>query len=170
VPAPLTSLQNNKTRDIVSYMPKPTSLLRLLSPEFIFVLIVLLCMTLYAHSATSSTQHKNSLGFVQYTSNPYMYLEGAVVCRTDDECTVRRRGEAGAIVTELTFNPSHTYGMYIEKISFCGNRADDFQDMTGTIVVSYLRVAHAMPGGVACHDLASVHKVEAIKAPWQRQK
>lgn len=137
-------------------------------PELVLVLFMLLGFTIYAHGATTSTQHHNSLGVVQYVDNPNAYIEGSIKCREQDACGEVRRG--GKIVTELNFNPSHTYALYSEKISFCGGVADSFQGKTGVLVVTYRRSVHETPGGVACHDLVGVHRVQEETPEWQTKE
>ncbi len=119
----------------------------------LFLLSVMLALTSFAHG-TISKKHDNSIGVVQYQSNPYTYFEGSLV--------------SGAIIepgVNLRFSPRQTYGLFTQDILFCDydNVAEKFAGKKGLVVLSYETVAHRTIQGVGCHDLRSVDEVKEAR-------
>lgn len=117
----------------------------------LFTLSVLLaCLCEFSHGAVSK-RHDNSLGVVQYESNPYTYLEGNLV--------------SGAVIdsgVNLRFQPRGTYNLFTQEILFCDVEtvAQKFAGKSGLVVLTYETVAHRTIQGVGCHNLRSI---DAIK-------
>ncbi len=117
----------------------------------LFLLAVLtIGLTGFAHGAISK-KHDNSLGVVQYQSNPYTYFEGSLV--------------SGATIDDgvnLRFQPRGTYGLFTQEILFCDTEAvaEKFAGKRGLLVLTYETVAHKMIQGVGCRDLRSVDVVK----------
>ena len=143
-------------------------LLRLMWGELFIVLVIVLGLyaNAYAEPGISTKRPAaNSVGFEAYVDNPNAYIMGSLVCRDTNDCQIAKRGATGRVVTEMSINPFGTFALYSEHLSLCGNHADDFNGKTGAVVITYRRVAHEMPGGVACHDLVGVFKVIGDDAP-----
>jgi len=117
----------------------------------LFTLAVLLIgFTGFAHGAISK-KHDNSLGVVQYQSNPYTYFEGSLV--------------SGAVIdrgVNLRFQPRGTYGLFTQDVLFCDY--DEvllkFQGKTGLLVFTYETKTHRTIQGIGCHDLRSIDVVK----------
>jgi hypothetical protein len=112
--------------------------------------VVLIGFTGFAHGAVSK-KHDNSLGVVQYQSNPYTYFEGSLV--------------SGAIIepgVNLRFQPRGTYNLFTQEILFCDydTVSQKFSGKQGLLVLSYETVAHRTIQGIGCHDLRSVDVVK----------
>jgi hypothetical protein len=109
-----------------------------------FVVLVLLVMA--GHSATSSNvKHSNSLGVVQYTENPVQYLEASVV-----------GGSIHGDFTTVRFQPTGTYSLFTEDVTFCGDQSSKFNGKMGAVVLAFSKVQHHRD----CYDLYSVHEVK----------
>ena len=121
------------------------------------ILFVLAVLTLgfvgFAHGAISK-KHDNSLGVVQYQSNPFTYFEGSLVSGATIDSAVN-----------LRFSPRQTYGLFTQDILFCDydNVAEKFAGKKGLVVLSYETVAHRTIQGVGCHDLRSVDEVKEAR-------
>jgi len=127
-------------------------------------LVVLTLSEGQAHGASiGGTKHDNSLGVVVEYSNPYSYLFGNIVSVPQNPNRVERDSK-GRVATILTVQPAFTFELYTEEVVFCGNRASDFREMVGPIVIVYKRVAHEQVSGVACHELEGVFHVTAEEA------
>jgi hypothetical protein len=118
------------------------------------LVVVLLLMSFPAHCRTSAPRHDNSLGAVIEYTNPLIYNFGNI-----EAGVVVRDKNTDKLATSLLFQPFRTFELYTEDLFFCGNRAEDFRDMTGPIVLTYKRVSHELIGGVACHELIAVTKI-----------
>ena len=94
------------------------------------------------------TPKPNAFGAVIYRENPNQYLEGSIVSGD-----IHKDGKR--LFTTIRFSPAHTYSLFTDDVTFCGNQADMFDGMTGDIVVTYSKVMHQ----TWCFDLYSVHKV-----------
>ena len=104
----------------------------------------------FAHGAVGK-KHDNSLGVLQYQSNPYTYFEGSIV--------------SGAVIepgVNLRFQPRGTYGLFTQEILFCDydSVAEKFAGKKGLLVLSYETVAHRTIQGIGCHRLVGVDKVQ----------
>jgi hypothetical protein len=112
--------------------------------------ILLACLCGFSHAAVSK-KHDNSLGVVQYQTNPYTYFEGALI--------------SGAIIepgVNLRFQPRGTYGLFSQEILFCNydSVAEKFSGKSGLLVLTYETVAHRTIQGIGCHDLRTVDVVK----------
>ena len=115
------------------------------------ILMLLLCLVATGH-CTTTAKHSNSLGALQYTENPLQYLEAAVVSGV-----VHSEGKQE--YTAIRFQPTGTYILYTEDITFCGDEADTFNGKRGVIVVAFSKLQHHRD----CFDLYSVHEVKGDK-------
>lgn len=118
------------------------------------LLLSFLLLTLFSSAAISKKPNTNSLGTVQYQSNPYTYFEGSLV--------------SGAIIepgVNLRFQPRGTYNLFAQEILFCDYNtvAQKFSGKQGLLVLSYETVAHRMIQGIGCHSLRSVDEVKEDK-------
>ena len=118
------------------------------------LLLSFLLLTLFSSAAISKKPNTNSLGTVQYQSNPYTYFEGSLV--------------SGAIIepgVNLRFQPRGTYNLFVQEILFCDYNtvAQKFSGKQGLLVLSYETVAHRMIQGIGCHSLRSVDEVKEDK-------
>lgn len=118
------------------------------------LLLSFLLLTLFSSAAISKKPNTNSLGTVQYQSNPYTYFEGSLV--------------SGAIIepgVNLRFQPRGTYNLFTQEILFCDYNtvAQKFSGKQGLLVLSYETVAHRMIQGIGCHSLRSVDEVKEDK-------
>lgn len=121
--------------------------------------ILALAGATFVRAAINTRPSHNNLGAEVYSINPNVYLYGSLACRTEDACTVMQHGDK--IVTNVRINPAHTYSLFDEGLTLCGNVGDAFDGIgAGPIVITYRRVSHQLVNGIACHDLLSVHKVE----------
>jgi hypothetical protein len=121
---------------------------------FTIAAIALLVIALLssAHAATTATRkHDNSLGVVVYRDNPNQYLEGAIAGGS-----VHADGKRE--FTTIRVNPSHTFMLFTQDITFCGDQSNKLSGMTGDVVLTYSRVMHE----TWCFDLYSVHQVKEI--------
>lgn len=115
--------------------------------------VMLVICTSFSHAAISK-KHDNSLGVVQYQTNPLTYLEGSLV--------------SGVVIepgVNLRFQPRGTYSLFTQEILFCDydNVVDKFHSKTGLVVLSYETQAHRMIQGIGCHDLRSVDEVKEVR-------
>lgn len=106
------------------------------------------------HAAVAGKQ-KNSFGAVIDYSNPNVYIFGAVA----DGAVFK--DEHQKVLTNVRFQPYNTFALYTESVLFCGDVSNLFYH--GAIVVTYKRRAHEASGGIGCHELVSVNKVEDKK-------
>ena len=107
------------------------------------VITAALFLAAYAHGATTSTQkHGNSLGFVQYDANPYLYNAGSIIEVTNVDGNIN-----------LRFKPLGTFALYDEPILLCGLPVEKFEGIRDPMLLTYDRVSHHAVNGVGCHDL-----------------
>ena len=121
------------------------------------VAIVFLTAT-YAHCAVSK-KHDNSLGFVQYDSNPLMYMAGSLA--ESDGAVSNVDGNLN-----LRILPLGTYALFDESLLFCGVPMDKFVGITSPFVLIYERKAHTSVRGLGCHVLVDVRSLKP-KEPVQ---
>ena len=125
------------TKEVVSYW------IRILFAAAVVTTILLMANA--AHCATTKPQ-TNSLGVLQYNSNPYIYEAVQTI----------------AEVTEIDGNlnlrvkPIGTYMLYDDIILLCGLPVDKFSGVQEPFLMTYERASHHMVRGVACHDLLRV--------------
>jgi hypothetical protein len=117
----------------------------------IAVMLYIVACVLPSHCATSSHSH-NSYGAVIYQENPNQYLEGAIT-----HADLHKEGKRD--FTTIRVQPTNTYNLFTEDITFCGNQAEMFRGMTGDIVITFSKVMHQ----TWCFELYSVHQVKEKK-------
>lgn len=120
----------------------------------LFVLAVLtIGLTGFAHGAVSK-KHDNSLGVIQYQTNPFTYVEGSI-------SNVSLVGTG----VNLRLQPRGVYSLFTQEILLCDydNVAEKFAGKKGLVVLSYETVAHRTIQGVGCHDLRSVDEVKEAR-------
>jgi hypothetical protein len=113
--------------------------------------ITILALATFAHCAVGK-QQPNSLGTVQYTTNPLMYL-AANLAPNQDALTIIDGN------LNLRVKPLGTYMLYDEPILFCGTPLDKFRGIGEPFVLTFERRAHKTVQGVACHNLIRVDNV-----------
>ena len=114
--------------------------------------VVVILLATYAHCAVGK-KHDNSLGFIQYTSNPLMYTAGSLSETQDALSTVDGN-------LNLRILPLGTYALYDESILLCGEPVDMFNGVTEPFVLVYERTAHRTVQGVGCHVLIEVRSLK----------
>jgi hypothetical protein len=84
-------------------------------------------------------------------TNPYTYLEGAVV-------DAARVGDG----INLRIQPRGTYGLFTENVLLCdmNNVGRRFAGKGGLVVLTYETQARRMIEGVGCHELRSVDQIQ----------
>lgn len=120
----------------------------------LFVLAVLtIGLTGFAHGAVSK-KHDNSLGVVQYQTNPFTYVEGSI-------SNVSLVGTG----VNLRLQPRDVYSLFTQEILLCDydNVAEKFAGKRGLMVLTYETVAHRSIEGIGCHNLRSVDEVKEEK-------
>ena len=123
----------------------------LIGIALVFV-VALLATT--AHCAVGNKKFQgNALGFVQYETNPYMYLAGAL--STDGNAVADVDGNLS-----LRIRPTGTYMLYDENILLCGLPTDKFTGVSEEFVITYERVSHHTVQGVGCHQLLRVDSIK----------
>ena len=127
---------------------------QLLIGNLIGIALVLVVATIAttAHCAVGK-QRPNTLGFVAYETNPYIYLAGNLAT------------EPGAVSEvdgnlNLRIKPTGTYMLYDESIMLCGMPTDKFEGVGDEFVLTYERVSHRTVQGVGCHALVRVDTVK----------
>lgn len=90
-----------------------------------------------------------------YDPTPVNYIYGLVLEKN------LIRDNKGKFATNITFKPRYVSDLLTESVLFCGNRAEEFDQADGPIVVSYSRVAHSMIKDVPCFNLVSIDRVES---------
>jgi hypothetical protein len=118
----------------------------------LIVLVVMIAATL-GH-ATTTSQHRNSLGVVMYEQNPNVYEAGEVVNY------VILDHNKGLV---LRVQPLAAYALYTDEILFCGVPADKLDGHENPMVLVYEKVAHKMVEGVGCHELVTVRDIKGEK-------
>jgi len=112
------------------------------------VITAVLLLANAAHCSTTKPQ-TNSLGVLQYNSNPYIYEAAQTI----------------AEVTEIDGNmnlrvkPVGTYMLYDDIILLCGLPVEKFSGIAEPFLMTYERVSHHRVRGVACHDLLRVDSI-----------
>lgn len=114
-----------------------------------------------AHGKT--TPQSNSLGAVITSSNPNVYLFGALACDHFENACMVMKDAHNRLYTNIRFNPYNTPMLNDEPVLFCGNVVDAFSDKGGPIIVTYARKASLNYQGIGCHELVSVFNVPAPK-------
>ena len=99
--------------------------------------VVFYCLcAILAHASTTS-QHKNSLGVIIPYENPNLYLAGNIISGALIESGDKR-------FLNIRVQPSHTFTLYTEEVLFC--RADTvlekFINKQNPVVLIYERIAH----------------------------
>jgi hypothetical protein len=117
--------------------------------KLVFVLFLLLTVCY----GTTTSNSKNSLGAVQYSENPLMYL-AATLAQTDGAVT----NVDGNL--NLRLKPLGTYMLYDESLLLCGMPLDKFQGVTEPFVLTYERVAHRTVQGIGCHELIRADSIK----------
>ena len=118
-------------------------------------LLVITMLATGAHAATTAAQkHGNSLGVVMSFDNPNTYKAGAVVA----VAYVGDRGNSGIVVR---IQPSGTYSLFTEDITFCGG-PEKFLNKTNPMVLTYRTKAHRTIDGVGCHELVRVDSLAPV--------
>ena len=130
------------------------------SVQKLLLLLPFLMLSQVSLGRTSAPLHENGLGAVIEYANPFTYLFGAIINMPENPNRVFR-GKNGKLATLLTVQPAHVFELYTEELLLCGNRAEDFKDAIGPIVITYKTQAHEMVDGVSCHELQSVYQVKA---------
>lgn len=126
--------------------------------EFLTVLLVILCLNMYAHAGVGKKH--SDLAAPVYVTNPNAYMFGSI----SDAAILH---EHGKYATNIRFNPARTFMLFSETILFCGDRSQEFAGMVGPIVVTYRKTPHQMYEGIACYELESVDKVlEKTPPDW----
>lgn len=124
----------------------------------LIIAFVLIIAALPSHCATTKKQ-SNSLGAVQYQTNPNSYIAGAVLSAS----YVGGRDNYGLAVR---VQPIGTYGLYTENILLCGSDAIDlFMNKTNPMVLVYETKSHHTVEGVGCHVLKSALSIKTEKLP-----
>jgi hypothetical protein len=125
----------------------------------LFILLVLMLMfwPLFLH-ATTTAKHDNSIGVVQYNTNPNLYVVGAVseIFSIDDD--------KGIVVR---IQPAGTYYLFTEDLLLCGYPVDRFVGKANPVVLTYEVQAHKMIEGVGCHRLINVQEIKLPKEKLQ---
>ena len=127
------------TKETVSYW------IRILFAAAVVTSVLLMANAAHCQPVTTKPQ-TNSLGVLQYNSNPYIYEAVQTI----------------AEVTEIDGNlnlrvkPIGTYMLYDDIILLCGLPVDKFSGVQEPFLMTYERASHHMVRGVACHDLLRV--------------
>jgi hypothetical protein len=102
-----------------------------------------------AHGSTSQDPepHVNPFGLSDYT-NPNAYVLG-----------FKYDGYTDKALTVIQIRPYNTVLVHDEMLVFCGDVTSRFTGKTGTLAITYHRVAHRLVGNLACHDLVSVFEI-----------
>jgi hypothetical protein len=120
----------------------------------VLVLGLAVLVLILPSSSESSTAAKTSNQLLTaYQDNPYQYLYGNVV-----EAKVFRLGDR--LFTNLEVKPVHTYLVFSQTVTFCGNQEDKLDFTTSVpVVLVYSRVMHRRD----CFDLLRVDIVEKAR-------
>jgi hypothetical protein len=112
--------------------------------------VVLIGFSGFAYGAVGK-KHGNSLGVIQYETNPFTYVEGSL-------SNVSLVGTG----VNLRLQPRGVYSLFTQEILFCDydNVAEKFAGKRGLMVLTYETVAHRSIEGIGCHDLRSVDEVK----------
>ena len=115
--------------------------------------VVLIGFTGFAHGAVGK-KHGNSLGVVQYETNPFTYVEGSV-------SNVSLVGTG----VNLRLQPRGVYSLFTQEILLCDydNVAEKFEGKHGLMVLTYETVAHRSIEGIGCHRLVGVDEVKEVR-------
>lgn len=121
---------------------------------FVMTLIAMLwAFAAYSEGLTSSVQHSNSIGVVQYQDNPNTYKAGKVevVGIIDDSINFR-------------LQPLATYSLFTEDILFCDKQqlAEKFAGKRNPLLLTYKTKTSRLVRGVGCHELV---RVDALASP-----
>jgi hypothetical protein len=120
---------------------------------FILFVLALILWPLLLH-ATTTAKHDNSIGVVQYTTNPNLYIVGAVseILSIDND--------KGIVVR---IQPAGTYALFTEDLLLCGYPVDKFVGKANPVVLTYEVQAHKMIEGIGCHRLINVQEIKLPK-------
>ncbi len=115
--------------------------------------VMLIGLAGFAHGAVSK-KHDNSLGIVQYQTNPFTYVEGII-------SNVSLVGTG----VNLRLQPRGVYSLFTQEILLCDydNVAEKFTGKRGLMVLTYETVAHRSIEGIGCHSLRSVDEIKEEK-------
>jgi hypothetical protein len=119
------------------------------------VMAMCLILAVYAHGATTSQKHENSLGVIEYTENPLTYKEGYIV-----NGELVEDGKYAGIVVRL--QPRGTYDLFTEDIFLCDPRhvLAVMGDKRNPVVLVYETVSHRKIQEVGCHDIIAIDEVK----------
>ena len=112
--------------------------------------------------AVAHYNRRNGLPASDYVQNPYSYVYGSIVERD------LIRGDKGQYGTNIAFQPRYASEVFIERVLFCGDRADMFRNVQGPVVVTYRRLAHKMVRDVPCFELVTVERIESSQEQSSR--
>ena len=115
-----------------------------------FVVLALLSI---AH-CTTTVKHENSMGFVQYTTNPFTYVVGNMSEGFDIE------NGKGLVVR---IQPAGTYALFTMDILLCGTPTEKFAGKANPLVLTYETQAHRAIEGIGCHRLVNVQELKIPK-------
>ena len=114
-------------------------------------LMILVALT--AHAAVSKKPQGNSLGFLQYAENPYIYVEGEVHAAV--------YVSKNALVVRI--QPRGTYSLYTEDLLFCPGAAEVLATKSSPVVLVYERIAHQTVEGLGCHVLKYADEIKTTR-------
>ena len=117
------------------------------------ITLVVLAASVFSHASTTS-QHRNSLGVPMYDVNPYIYEAGEIV-----DYAIVEKGEG----LSIRVKPLATYLLFDDNILFCGVPADKINGHENPMVLVYRRVSSRMISGIGCHDLIEVRSIKTEK-------
>jgi hypothetical protein len=117
-------------------------------------LITLFVLAVSTFSHATTTSHRNGLGVIMYSQNPYIYEAGSII----DYSVI---GESEGL--SIRVKPLATYMLFDENILFCGVPADKINGHENPMVLVYERVDRRMVDGVGCHNLVQVRSIEEEK-------
>ena len=109
------------------------------------ITLVVLAASVFSHASTTS-QHRNSLGVPMYDVNPYIY-EAVIAVTNVSEINGN---------LNLRVRPVGTYLLYDETVLLCGLPLDKFQGVSEPFLMTYERQSHETVRGVGCHELLRV--------------
>jgi hypothetical protein len=112
--------------------------------------LMLLCFLYTGLAEAAILKHNNSLGVVQYETNPFTYKAGSVVTGFSVE-------DGKGLV--LRMQSLGTYGLFSEDVLLCGNPLVMLNNKTNPVVLTFETVSHRSVNGVGCHELIKVNEI-----------
>jgi hypothetical protein len=124
--------------------------------EFLVIGVLVIVLGSYAHCATMTKKHGDSVGFVMQQTNPNTYIEGAVT-----NVSLIDKG------INLRIQPRGMYSLFTQEILFCdaGQVMALFEGKGGLVTLTYETVAHRAIEEVGCHELRAVDEVKTTPLP-----